>query len=103
MENAPVCEPFEHGFSKDNGPIAVMLSEHEQGRALVGTLLELTNSAKPWSAAERHELLETVHSYSTMLGQHINKEDSILYPMATAKLAGVMADLERQVRSRGNG
>ena len=75
-----------HGFSKDDGPISVMLSEHEQDRELVGTLLELADSAKPWSATERQRLLATVHAYCAMLRQHINEEDSVLYPMATTEI-----------------
>ena len=86
----------EHGFSIDNGPIKVMLSEHEQGRALVGTLAKLADSASPWSGAQRQKLMETVQSYSAMLREHINKEDTVLYPMATTKLPGMMAALGRQ-------
>src|SRR5512132_3975875 len=36
------------GFPKHGGPIAVMLMEHDQGRALVRALGELASQAVPW-------------------------------------------------------
>lgn len=86
----------EHGFSRNEGPLAVMLSEHEQGRALITALSKLAESTSSWSASQRQELLATIRTYSAMLRQHIHKEDSVLYPMAISKLGSLMGDIERQ-------
>ena len=72
----------EHGFPTRGGPIAVMLHEHEQGRALVGSLAALADQPGPWSDADLARLGEASRSYAALLGAHIHKEDAVLYPMA---------------------
>ena len=76
----------EAGFPSDGGPIAVMLMEHEEGRALVGELSELARQEEPWSADDRQRLANAAHGYGNLLRQHIHKEDAILYPMAEQRL-----------------
>ncbi len=80
------------GFPRNGGPIAVMLHEHDQGRALVGILKARAEQDGPWTDADRQELAEVARGYSAMLHAHIHKEDAILYPMAEQHLAAeVMA------------
>ena len=87
----------EHGFPREMGPIAVMLSEHEQGRALVARLGTLAASERPLDGDERESVVEAARSFTALLRQHIMKEDQILYPMATSKLsAEVMASLSER-------
>src|SRR5690242_137842 len=39
----------EHGFPRQAGPIAVMLHEHDEGRAFVAVLAEKAAQQEPWS------------------------------------------------------
>jgi len=76
----------EHGFPRHAGPISVMLREHEQGRSLVRVLDGLARQSAPWSEQDVDSLGRTVREFSSLLRQHIRKEDQILYPMADARL-----------------
>jgi hemerythrin-like domain-containing protein len=76
----------EAGFPRDGGPIAVMLSEHDQGRAHVRTLAALSAQADAWSTDDRQRLAEAAYGYANLLRAHIHKEDAILYPMAEQRL-----------------
>jgi hemerythrin-like domain-containing protein len=71
---------MERGVSGEVGPIAVMLREHEDGRAHVRRITEL--SAKKLDKKAKTELIRHTRAYVELLGQHIQKEDNILYPMA---------------------
>lgn len=76
----------EHGFPRQAGPIAVMLHEHDQGRALVGALAEKSAQDAPWSPEDRQDIADFAHGYADLLRAHIHKEDAILYPMAEQRL-----------------
>jgi hemerythrin-like domain-containing protein len=76
----------EHGFPSNGGPIAVMLHEHDQGRAYVGGLAEKAAQDAEWTAADRQEVAELARAFSDLLHAHIHKEDAILYPMAEQHL-----------------
>ncbi len=75
------------GFPRNGGPIAVMLHEHDQGRALVGILKARAEQPGPWNDGDRQEIAEVARGYSQMLHAHIHKEDAVLYPMAEQHLA----------------
>jgi len=72
----------EAGMPREQGPIAVMLADHTEGRTLVGRLRAIGAGAGPLSAAERASVGADGAAYVELLGQHILKEDRILYPMA---------------------
>jgi hemerythrin-like domain-containing protein len=74
------------GFPRNGGPIAVMLHEHDQGRALVGILKARSEQPGTWSDADRQEIADVARGYSAMLHAHIHKEDAVLYPMAEQHL-----------------
>ncbi|HLE43851.1 MAG TPA: hemerythrin domain-containing protein [Methylomirabilota bacterium] len=91
---------IEHGFPANGGPIAVMLHEHDQGRALVRALRGKSEQAAPWSADDLRAVAEAVHGFAGLLHAHIHKEDAVLYPMAEQHLppevmARVGAECER--------
>ena len=67
----------EAGFPGDGGPIGVMLFEHEIGRGLVRRLRESQLDARFVSAARE---------YVTLLDNHIEKENGILFRMADQAL-----------------
>ncbi len=76
---------IERGMSGEVGPIAVMLREHEDGRMHVRKIAEL--SAKNLDKKVKTELIKQTRAYVELLGQHIEKEDNILYPMANQILS----------------
>jgi len=71
---------MERGVSGEVGPIAVMLREHQDGRAHVRKITEL--STEEMGPKEIQELLKHSRGYIELLTQHIQKEDRVLYPIA---------------------
>lgn len=68
------------GVSGEVGPIAVMLREHQDGRAHVKKIAEISGHAL--SKRSKEELARAGRSYVDLLSKHIQKEDNILYPLA---------------------
>ena len=70
----------EHGYGPETGPVAVMLGEHEQGRAYLRAVgealkdLEVSGARVRFAAAAR--------GYVELLTAHIFKEDNILFQLA---------------------
>ncbi|MBF0121184.1 MAG: hemerythrin domain-containing protein [Desulfobacterales bacterium] len=63
----------EKGMEHESGPIAVMLKEHAEGRAIV----------KAMAAALPHiSVKDNLLAYTQLLRAHINKENNVLFPMA---------------------
>jgi DUF438 domain-containing protein len=100
------------GIPRQGGPLAVMLAEHEQSRAL---LAELRPLAEAYAGGDRGKLADLRRAYATyvdLLKNHFWKENDILYPAAekvmspedgTAVVAGieaVEADLGPDTRER---
>ena len=82
------------GFPRESGPTGVMLAEHEQGRACVRQM----QAAIPTGAVPA--FAEAGRRYSTLLRQHIQKEDHCLFSMAdntfsAADQATLLAKFER--------
>ncbi len=76
------------GLQRDSGPIAVMLFEHEQGRALVR---EMTAHFDPAKAGEPESLVRLQRAaleYVELIRMHILKEDNMLFAMADTTLQG---------------
>ena len=73
---------IEHGFSKKDGPLAVMLHEHEIGRTHVRALMAIGEKSGPLSAAESQEVINHARGFAELLQGHIAKEDRVLYGMA---------------------
>jgi hemerythrin-like domain-containing protein len=82
------------GLPADGGPITVMLGEHAEGRHLLQAME--TGSAEARAAA--------AVSYVHLLREHIDKENSVLFPLADtlfdaqdhAAVARVLANAETQ-------
>jgi hemerythrin-like domain-containing protein len=72
----------ESGVPIGGGPIGVMLSEHERGRAFTR---EMKGAAQKWQAGDSSARTAVTHNalgYVSLLRVHIHKEDNILFPMA---------------------
>jgi hemerythrin-like domain-containing protein len=76
----------EVGFSPEMGPVAVMLYEHDQGRAYVSGLETANEIYAGGDRAAVGDIVKNAVAYANLLRQHINKEDLILYPMAESAL-----------------
>ena len=70
------------GLSEEQGPIAVMLSEHEQGRQFVRGMRASALKLQDGDASARKDLVDNALGYAGLLRQHILKEDKILFPLA---------------------
>ena len=82
----------EKGFSPEQGPVAVMLSEHTQGRDFVRGALEGIKEFKNGKQGELQSIYENLGNYATLLQNHISKENNILFRMADQ----VFSDEEQQ-------
>lgn len=85
---------IQRGMPREQGPIAVMLVEHEEGRAHVRRISEISSSEL--SKRNMLEMVEHIRSYVRLLYAHIQKEDAVLYPMADKMFSKKdQEDLER--------
>jgi len=77
----------EVGIPREGGPIGVMLSEHTMGRDYVkGISMGIEEYAKGNTSAA-NQIIENARNYSSLLSNHIYKEDNILYPMAEMRIS----------------
>ena len=68
------------GIPKENGPIGMMLMEHNTGRDNVKT------AGEAFQNGEIKESLDHLLDYANLLYGHIDKENNILYPMGNEVL-----------------
>lgn len=83
-ENVLFARMQQRGFPGHIGPIAVMLQDHETGRARVrGMRAALARHAQGDKSAAK-DFAENAFAYTELLREHIGKEDQVLFPMAEA-------------------
>ena len=70
------------GFPRDDGPIGVMLRDHDVGRDFVRAMAGAVEGAARGNAAALRTFASNAHGYTELLREHIQKEDKVLYPMA---------------------
>ncbi len=70
------------GFSIQQGPIAVMLMDHEQGRAFVCGMADQIQFYKSGQLSALNLVYANMNGYSELLKNHIAKENNILFRMA---------------------
>lgn len=73
----------EAGIRKENGPIGVMLYEHEKGRELIRQMSE----ALAGTGIDTELFTNASTSYINLLRNHIEKENNILFPMGDSRLS----------------
>lgn len=71
-----------HGVPVENGPIGVMLAEHEQGRLYTRGMREAAQRLKSGDEAARADIIHNARGYAALLRQHIAKENGVLFPLA---------------------
>ena len=70
-----------HGLPRHAGPVAVMLSEHEEGRGYVRGLAQALEQWQKGDKSAARAVASNARGYADVLANHIPKEDNILYPM----------------------
>jgi hemerythrin-like domain-containing protein len=81
-EDVLFLEMEKHGMSREGGPIAVMLHEHDEGRKYIKQAVEDIEKLKLGDDSAYEQIKENLLNYCTLLTNHIGKENNILYPMA---------------------
>jgi hemerythrin-like domain-containing protein len=71
-----------HGIPSEGSPVGMMLMEHEEGRAHVRSMIAAVELLEMGNAAAQDALLDHARAYLTLLREHIQKEDDILFRMA---------------------
>jgi hemerythrin-like domain-containing protein len=72
----------EKGFSMQQGPVAVMLMDHDQGRIFVKGMAENIQLYKSGTADSLTSIYGNMLGYADLLSNHIAKENNILFRMA---------------------
>jgi hemerythrin-like domain-containing protein len=72
----------EKGFSTEAGPVAVMLSDHEQGRHYVKEMADGALALKAGNSSATGWIREAMRGYADLLQAHIAKENNVLFRMA---------------------
>jgi hemerythrin-like domain-containing protein len=85
-ENLLFKRMTERGFPVQGGPIAVMLSEHETGRAFIRGIAEGAAKLGAGPVAAK-QIVENARGYIDLLRAHIGKENNVLFPMADRALS----------------
>lgn len=90
---------FDAGMPREMGPIAVMLREHDLGRAAVRELNMCAARGDAWDEATRRQALNAAERFADVLRPHIMKEDQILYHMAEQVIpAEVKRELDEKTK-----
>lgn len=71
------------GIKNENGPIGVMLAQHNQGRNLIKRMQESIEDNK----INKNAFVDAGTEYVKLLRNHIEKEDTILFPLCDARLS----------------
>jgi hemerythrin-like domain-containing protein len=81
--------PFlsKRGFSLSQGPVAVMLHEHIQGREFVKGMADNISLYKGGNHSALGRIYSNMAGYADLLKNHIGKENNILFRMADRALS----------------
>jgi hemerythrin-like domain-containing protein len=93
------------GIPKEGGPIGVMLAEHDAGRKYVRTASDAIARYKSGDTGASAKIVESARAYVSLLNQHIDKEDNVLYRMADMRIPKqkqdeLLEEFERVERER---
>ncbi len=77
-----------HGLPEQAGPVAVMLHEHEEGRAMVRTMGASLPAAQAGETAADASLTNAAADFVELITAHIGKENNILFDIADQLITG---------------
>jgi hemerythrin-like domain-containing protein len=75
------------GIKKNDGPIGVFLSEHEKARRYIQQLSAIIPGLRETDATAFKQMEVLVKSFTALISTHIQKEDTVLFPMAATHLS----------------
>lgn len=84
----------EAGIRREGGPIGVMLGEHAAGRAYIQEVASAIAGLKNELKGAAGKMVKSARNYTTLLRNHIYKEDNMLYRMA---LSLISAETDRRM------
>jgi hemerythrin-like domain-containing protein len=85
------------GMPAEAGPLAVMMHEHESGRALVRELAAISEGEGGLTEDEQQRARTAAAQFIALLSAHIQKEDNVLFPAADRMLSSdTVAELKGQ-------
>ncbi len=82
----------ERGVPNENGPIGMMLHEHQLARGLTRDMDEALNAYEQNESEDADRFDQAAGQYIELLGNHIYKEDNILFAMGEQ----VMSEQDQQ-------
>jgi hemerythrin-like domain-containing protein len=85
-EDVLFVELVRNGMPEKRSPIEAMHIEHEQGRAHVRTIETAAKKALAGETRQEAVIAEHAKGYATLLRSHIEKEDTVLYPLSERAL-----------------
>ena len=84
------------GVARGKGPIGVMLREHELGRECVQKMKAAFSLIKEDELQGAKDFVRNARDYISLLNQHIDKENMVLFPMAERQLSeATLAELSK--------
>ncbi len=81
-EEAFLMAMMEAGLSNQTGPLAIMLAEHERGRAYNRAIEKDARGLERGESAARDDLIRNALDYTALMRQHIRRENEFLFPTA---------------------
>jgi hemerythrin-like domain-containing protein len=75
------------GVPREHGPIGVMLAEHTLGRTYIARMSEAVQAIRTGMSAQASGFSESARGYRNLLQAHIQKENTILFPLADMRLS----------------
>jgi hemerythrin-like domain-containing protein len=90
----------DNGMPAKQSPIEAMQMEHDQGRAFVRALEAAAEKALAGELGQLPLIAENARGYAELLRGHIDKEDSILYPLAERVLPEEMRSNMQQAYAK---
>jgi hemerythrin-like domain-containing protein len=88
------------GVANKGGPIGVMLAEHEEGRRLTKAMRAAAERLQAGETTAKSAVVQSAQGYSALLKQHIQKEDTVLFPLADRVVQGDKHDQLREAFER---
>jgi len=73
----------EEGIQRQNGPIGMMLEEHDTGRGFIRRM----QSSVTDKMVNKDEFIQSARGYIKLLRLHIEKENTVLFPIGDMKLS----------------
>jgi hemerythrin-like domain-containing protein len=78
---------LQRGFSNEQGPVSVMLHDHEEGRKFVKGMFVGIEKYKQGDDSVLPEIYRNMQGYIDLLRAHIGKENNVLFKMADRVLS----------------